>query len=103
MALVEGTDPDDVDFVALALHLNAGLWTGDKPLYNGLKAAGFDTVFNTVDTTQLRDRLTLIQFYSFGGPSSLAVQLHSYIHALIRVPAGIAHLTRHIAQPRHIA
>lgn len=54
LSLVENTDPDDVDFVALAMHLNAALWTGDKPLYNGLKAAGFEAVLNTSDVLQLR-------------------------------------------------
>jgi predicted nucleic acid-binding protein len=45
--LVRDIDVDDVAFVALALYLQAYLWTGDKRLYAGLKAKGFDTVLST--------------------------------------------------------
>ena len=36
--LVADVDIDDVEFVALTQQLNAVLWTGDKPLYVGLRA-----------------------------------------------------------------
>lgn len=35
-AQVTGIDPDDIDFVALTRYLKGSLWTGDKPLYEGL-------------------------------------------------------------------
>ena len=38
-------DPKDAPFVAIALELDALLWTGDKRLKEGLKAKGFDRFF----------------------------------------------------------
>jgi hypothetical protein len=43
--------------VALTRYLKGGLWTGDKPIYNGLKAKGFRSVYNTADMSKLRNRL----------------------------------------------
>ncbi|HRN49369.1 MAG: PIN domain-containing protein [Chitinophagaceae bacterium] len=48
----------DIDFVALARYLKGSLWTGDKHLYDGLKAKRFRTVYNTQDIIKLRTRLT---------------------------------------------
>jgi predicted nucleic acid-binding protein len=39
--LVKDIDEDDDQFVALALHLNCPLWTGDKKLVNGLRRKNF--------------------------------------------------------------
>jgi predicted nucleic acid-binding protein len=39
--LCRGTDEKDTPFVAVALHLNAPLWTEDDLLKQGLRAKGF--------------------------------------------------------------
>jgi predicted nucleic acid-binding protein len=57
-ALVVDIDLDDSDFVALTRYLKGSLWTGDKPLYDGLKAKRFRTVYNTDGIMKLRNRLT---------------------------------------------
>lgn len=56
--LVANIDLDDTDFVALTRYLKGGLWTGDKPLYDGLKAKRFRSIYNTQDMIKLRDRST---------------------------------------------
>ena len=55
--LVADIDLDDADFVSLTRYLKGSLWTGDKPLYDGLKAKHFRTVYNTQDMIKLRNRL----------------------------------------------
>jgi predicted nucleic acid-binding protein len=40
--ICKGVDPKDTPYVALALHLNAKLWSGDKKLREGLLAKGVD-------------------------------------------------------------
>jgi predicted nucleic acid-binding protein len=57
-AMVTDIDLDDTDFVALTRYLKGSLWTGDKPLYDGLKAKRFRTIYNTQDMIKLRERLT---------------------------------------------
>ena len=39
--LVSDIDIDDLDFVALTNFIKGYLWTGDKPLYNGLKRKNY--------------------------------------------------------------
>ena len=51
--LVKDIDLDDSDFVALTRYLKGSLWTGDKPLYEGLKAQRFRSVYNTQDMIKL--------------------------------------------------
>ncbi len=43
--LCSGIDEKDTPFIALAIHLNAHLWTEDGELKNGLRAKGFNLFF----------------------------------------------------------
>ena len=52
--LTKDVDFDDVMFIALALHLNCKLWTGDKVLMNSLKQKGFKKF---ILTNEFRDKL----------------------------------------------
>ena len=52
--LVREIDPDDADFVALATYLRGGIWTGDKPLRNGLRQRNFEAVYTTSEMLALR-------------------------------------------------
>jgi len=45
--LTADVDFDDVLFVALSVHLNCKLWTGDKVLVNALMKKGFKRFINT--------------------------------------------------------
>ena len=45
--LTKDVDFDDVLFVALSLHLNCKLWTGDKALMKALIAKGFKRFVTT--------------------------------------------------------
>lgn len=52
--IVKDIDIDDSDFVALTNFMKGYLWTGDKPLYNGLKEKNFKKVINTKELDELR-------------------------------------------------
>ena len=46
---VAGVDFDDFAFVAIANHLDAWLWTGDKKLIFGLRQKGYHRIVSTND------------------------------------------------------
>lgn len=50
--LLAGIDPNDVPFLALAIHLKAQLWTGDRRMTDGLLARGYTEL---ITTSQLLD------------------------------------------------
>jgi predicted nucleic acid-binding protein len=52
--IVKDIDIDDLDFVALTNFMKGYLWTGDKPLYNGLKEKNYRKVMNTKELEELR-------------------------------------------------
>ena len=47
--LVRDVDPEDINFVALAIHLSCELWTGDRQLYRHLLSKGFTQVVSFED------------------------------------------------------
>lgn len=47
--LVQDIDPRDINYIALSIHTNAPLWTGDRKLVAGLNAKGFDQFRKTAD------------------------------------------------------
>ena len=56
--IVQDIDIDDTDFVALTNYLTGLLWTGDKELYQGLKAKGYERVCTTSELALLRKELS---------------------------------------------
>ena len=46
---VKDIDFDDFAFVAIAIHLDAWLWTGDKKLSTGLRQKDYSRVISTAD------------------------------------------------------
>ena len=53
--LVADVDFDDFAFVAIANHLDALLWTGDKKLTVGLRQKGYRRIVSTTDLWDLRE------------------------------------------------
>jgi predicted nucleic acid-binding protein len=55
MKLIAQIDEFDAPFIALALELEAPLWTGDKKLINGLNKKGIDWILSTDMVSEIRD------------------------------------------------
>jgi predicted nucleic acid-binding protein len=51
--LTYDVDYDDIMFVALAIHLNCKLWTGDKALSNSLRLKGFNEFVTTQELLEM--------------------------------------------------
>ena len=52
---VAGVDFDDFAFVAIANHLDAWLWTGDKKLISGLRQKGYHHIISTTDLWEMQE------------------------------------------------
>ena len=58
LKIVRDVDIDDIAFVALSKYLNGiKLWTGDKELYKGLIAKGFQDCISTQELFELRNKI----------------------------------------------
>lgn len=51
--LVHNIDLNDLYFIALAEHLNAKLWTGDKKLVKGLVSKHYNKLINTQELKEM--------------------------------------------------
>ncbi len=51
--LTKNIDPKDTIFIALAISLDALLWTGDLKLLHGVKKKGFNKIITTLDFEQI--------------------------------------------------
>jgi len=52
--LASDVDEDDTPFLAIAIGIEAAIWTGDKKLINGLRAKGFHDIYSTAELYELR-------------------------------------------------
>lgn len=52
-SIVATIDIDDIDFIALAMHMGGKLWTGDRALRDGLRKHNFDGVLSTSEILEL--------------------------------------------------
>ncbi len=52
--LVRDIDLDDIAFVTMSLYFDIKIWTGDKPLINGLMKKGFKNLITTQEMLQIR-------------------------------------------------
>ena len=52
---VADVDFDDFAFVAIATHLDAWLWTGDKKLIVGLRKKGYHRIITTTDLWDMQE------------------------------------------------
>ena len=52
---VAGVDLDDFAFIAMANHLDAILWTGDKKLITGLRQKGYHRIASTADLWDMQE------------------------------------------------
>lgn len=52
-SLLAGIDPDDTIFLALAFHLNAVIWTGDKKVAIGLTKKGIQKTIATEEIFEI--------------------------------------------------
>jgi predicted nucleic acid-binding protein len=58
LPLVREVDMDDIAFVALNMHMDALLWTGDKRLLNHLRQQkGYEKCINAAELYSLREKL----------------------------------------------
>ena len=53
-AIAAGVDEFDAPFIALAVELDALLWTGDFTLIRGVRKKGFHQVITTVELAHMR-------------------------------------------------
>jgi predicted nucleic acid-binding protein len=52
--LVQDIDIKDIQYVAYAKQFKCKIWSGDKKLFKGLKAKGFNNIITTDDLFELR-------------------------------------------------
>lgn len=55
--LANDIDPNDIVYVALSLHFNCKIWSGDKKLTKGLQKKGFSDIFDTASVYDIREKL----------------------------------------------